>query len=159
MIGGSKAGSRGIVIYRWATVGHQPVTSDRVSLRATAPVPVFPDKAQRPADRKANDGADAGGFDDDPHEREEPTRGIEPPNAAHDEQPVLRAAQERGEDSAGDGHPGGEIVPPEAVVRLRTPLQCREETHRKDVSGAVARTTKCTGRSRMLPDGVNDVDE
>src|SRR6476646_4974552 len=133
--------------------------SGRLAPGAPPAVPAFPEEGERPTNGEADESADASCLDNHPDEIEQPASRIEPPNASHDEQPILRAPRQRGEDPAGDGQAGGEVIAAAAIVGLGTPRPGSKEAHRMDVGRAVARTTKCTGRWRMLPDGADDVDE
>ena len=62
-------------------------------------MPTLPREAEKPADSRADERSDNGGLGDDEHEVPESTRGVEAPNAAHNEQPGSGALYERGEDS------------------------------------------------------------
>ena len=82
---------------------------------------MLPQEAKCPTESEADECANGGCFHDNPHERPEPPSGIEAPNAAHDEEPVLSAAHERREDACRDRESGGKIVAPSTIIRLGAP--------------------------------------
>lgn len=79
-------------------------------------MPVLPEEGERPTDREAEQGADTRRFQHDPHEGPQTARGVESPNASHDEQPVLGPPHQRSEDPGGDRESRGKVVATAAII-------------------------------------------
>jgi hypothetical protein len=76
---------------------------------SAATVPLLPTPPEQPSNDVPEDAPNKRGLGHDPHEGPEPPRGVEAPNAANDQEPVLGPAQERREDGDANGEAGGEI--------------------------------------------------
>ena len=81
-------------------------------------MPMFPEEAERPTDRESRQRADKCGFHHDPHECPQTARGVESPNAAYDEQPILRPAHECSEDPGCDRESRSNVIATATIVGL-----------------------------------------
>src|SRR5690348_7503175 len=85
---------------------------------STPAVPLLPEESEGPADREAKKRPRKRCLRHDPDECPQPPGGIQPPNAADDEQPILSAAHERRKDPGPDREPRGNVLAAAAVERL-----------------------------------------
>lgn len=81
-------------------------------------VPELPDIGKQPPNHESAESAYQQRLDHHPHEGEQAMGGIEPPNAADDEEPLLRASGECREDAPGDRHTRGKVVAARTIIRF-----------------------------------------
>jgi len=122
-------------------------------------MPSLPQEANSPTTTVTDHGADECAFDHDPDESPQSVRRIEPPNAANDEQPVIRAFHQSREDRRADRDAGGEVVAPSPVVRFGRARSRGKKRHDSWTFAVNARVwiTKCnesraSAAERMMSD-------
>ena len=107
---------------------HSPENSPTVSA-----MPALPHEAKQPSGYEARDRAKGCCLADDPDEPEEAARWIEPPNAAQDEYPLMRALAERGENATRNSQARRQVLAAAAIVRFWSALPL-EKPNRQEIS-------------------------
>jgi len=96
-------------------------------------MPALPHEAKQPSSYEARDRAKGSCFADYPDEPEEAARWIEPPNAAQDEYPLMRALAERGENATRNSQARRQVLAAAAIVRFWSALPL-EKPNRQEIS-------------------------
>ena len=96
-------------------------------------MPALPHEAKQPSSYETRDRAKGSCFADYPDEPEEAARWIEPPNAAQDEYPLMRALAERGENAARNSQARRQVLAAAAIVRFWSALPL-EKPNRQEIS-------------------------
>lgn len=81
-------------------------------------MPALPEKTDRPSESGAEESAPDGSLDDDDRELPQAMRRIQPPNAAHDEEPCPSAPRESEQDPGCDRETRRQIITPRFIVGL-----------------------------------------
>lgn len=127
---------------------HSEFTSRHRPASSTPAMPALPEKANRPPESGADESAPDGSLDDDDRELPQAMRRIQPPNAAHDEEPCASAPRESEKDPGCDRESRRQIVTARLVVGFRcpsaAPTHARPITRRPEVGGAVSTTREWT---------------
>ena len=96
-------------------------------------MPALPHEAKQPSSYETRDRAKGSCFADYPDEPEEAARWIEPPNAAQDEYPLMRALAERGENATRNSQARRQILAAAPIVRFWSALPL-EKSNRQEIS-------------------------
>jgi hypothetical protein len=96
-------------------------------------MPALPHEAKQPSGCEARDRAKGCCLADYPDEPEEAARWIEPPNAAQDEYPLMRALAERGENATRNSQARRQVLAAAAIVRFWSALPL-EKPNRQEIS-------------------------
>ena len=96
-------------------------------------MPALPHEAKQPSSYETRDRAKGSCFADYPDEPEEAARWIEPPNAAQDEYPLMRALAERGENATRNSQARRQVLAAAAIVRFWSALPL-EKPNRQEIS-------------------------
>jgi len=96
-------------------------------------MPALPHEAKQPSGYEARGRAKGCCLADDPDEPEEAARWIEPPNAAQDEYPLMRALAERGENATRNSQARRQVLAAAAIVRFWSALPL-EKPNRQEIS-------------------------